>query len=114
MNGTATTAAIDIMREEIGAASVESRKAYHALADAEKAERELRRKLRLLEKQAGLHNTTTTTMTADEAFLERERKAEAAFDAEWSEGFAEAEYCAACGCESVHPMGQRLRCRCAC
>ena len=60
MNGTATSAAIDIMREEIEAAAVESRKAYHALADAEKAERELRRKLRLLEKQAGLHNTTTT------------------------------------------------------
>ena len=51
-------------------------------------------------------------MSADEAFLERERQAEAAFDAGWAEGFADAEYCAACGCESVNPMGQRLMCDC--
>jgi hypothetical protein len=61
-----------------------------------------------------MDNTTPTTnaMTADEAFLERERQAEAAFDAGWAEGFSEAEYCDGCGCESVNPMGQRLRCRC--
>ena len=59
-----------------------------------------------------MNNTTTTAMSADEAFLERERQAEAAFDAGWAEGFADAEYCAACGCESVNPMGQRLMCDC--
>lgn len=59
-----------------------------------------------------MSDTTTTPATYTLSFLERERQAEAAFDAGWAEGFAEAEYCAACGCESVNPMGQRLRCAC--